>query len=107
MRVINSIISPKYVAVSCSASGNNQLVAGISGKRIRLVSCLLVADGTVAVKFRSASTDLSGAMSLVANSGFVAPEAVVGWVVAAQGEELNLNLSDAVQVSGMLVYEEV
>lgn len=105
-RVINAVVNPKYAAVSCAASGNNELVAAVAGKRLKLISALLVADGTVAVKFRSASTDLSGAMSLIVNSGFVIPESMVGWIVTSQGEPLNLNLSAAIQVSGMLVYEE-
>ncbi len=105
-RVIQAVINPKYAAVSCASSGSNALVAAVPGKRLKLIACILVADGTVAVKFRSASTDLTGAMSLIVNSGFVIPESVVGWCVTAQGEALNLNLSAAIQVSGMLVYEE-
>lgn len=105
-RVVQTVVKPKYAAISCSASGNNELVTAAPGKIIKLIACLLVSDGTVAVKLRSASTDLSGAMSLIANSGFVIPEAAIGWCVTAQGEALNLHLSAAIQVSGLLVYEE-
>lgn len=105
-RVINTIVSPKYLPISVSSSGNNEIVPLVAGRRIKVIAAILVSAGTVSVKFRSASTDLSGAMPLIANSGFVIPESFVGWVVTEPGEALNLHLSGAVQVSGMLVYEE-
>lgn len=105
-RVINTVVNPKYTPVNVSSSGDSELVAAVPGKRLKLISGLAVSAGTVSIKFKSASTDLTGAMPLIANSGFVIPEATAGWIVTAQGEALNINLSGAVQVSGMIVYEE-
>ena len=96
-------------AISLSATG--ELVAAIAGRRIRVLGYLMVAAGAVTVKFQSASTDLTGAMTLATgvpntamggNSLDVIPD-----VETAHGEALNLTLSGAVQVSGWLLYDVV
>lgn len=79
----------------------------MSGKRIRVVSYVIVASGAVNAQFRSgANTNLTGAMRLV-EAGGVSAHFDGGLFQTAVGEALNLNLSAAVQVSGHLTYEEV
>lgn len=61
----------------------------------------LVADGSVAVKFQSGSTDLPGPWGMMAGSqlsAFFLP----GMMCTAAGEALKLNLGSAVQVSGFV-----
>ena len=95
-------------AISAASSGANELVAAVAGKKIKVVSCLLVAAGAVTATFRSGATpNLSGAVSLAADGdSFVLPAAPPGyhWFETAEGAALNLVLNGAVAVAGCLVY---
>lgn len=99
----------RFATVSISSSGDNQIVAAVTGKKIKVLSATLVSSGTVSVKWRSGTTDLSGAMPLVANSGFVLPASSPGqghYFETAVTTALNINLSGAVAVSGHISYYE-
>jgi hypothetical protein len=104
-----TVLTPKYAVISGSASGNNTLVAAVSGKKIRMLSLLLVASGTVNVKFQSGAggTDLTGLMNLVANTGFSLAYSPIGHFETASNTLLNMSLSAAVAVGGVLTYVEV
>lgn len=95
-----------FAPINVSSSGDNTVVAGVTSKKIKVLSVVLVAAGAVSVKWRSGTTDLSGAMPLAANSGFVLPSAspVGRYFETASGQALNINLSGAVQVSGHISY---
>lgn len=99
----------KFATISASSSGDNLIVASVSAKKIKVLSATLVSSGTVSVKWRSGTTDISGAMPLVANSGFVLPASSPGqghYLETAVTTALNINLSGAVQVSGHISYYE-
>lgn len=97
------------VAASPAASGNNTLVAGVTGRKIRVLSAILVAAGTVSPKFQSGAggTDLTGAMPMVANGVITLPFNPEGWFETAPGALLNLNLNVAISVTGVVTYVEV
>lgn len=103
----------KFSKIDASSSGSNTIVAAVAGKKIRVLSYVIIAAGAVTAKWQSASTDLTGAMSLAANGGaapsvsVLAPGGVYGLFETASGEALNLNLGGAVNVSGHLTYIEV
>jgi len=97
-----------FAPINASASGDNTIVAAISGKRIRVVNYFMIAANAVNATWKSGSSaSLSGALPLVANVGGVCPEAVLGWLITTAGEALVLNLSGAVLVAGHIacVYE--
>jgi hypothetical protein len=99
----------KFATISATNSGDNQVLALVASKSIKVLSCALVASGTVSVKWRSNTTDLSGAMPLIASSGFVYPASAPGmgnYLETNIGEALNLNLSGAVAVYGHISYYE-
>lgn len=100
-------LTPKFATIAASSSGNNQIVAAVASKKIRVLSYVLVAAGTVAVKWRSASTDKTGAMPFVANTGVSVNFSPVGHLETVANEALNLNLDGAVSVAGSVVYVEV
>ena len=101
-------ITPKFAAIAASSSGDNTLVAAVTGKKIRAIKYVLVAAGTVSVKFKSgAGTDLTGAMPAAANSVIPGDYCPVGQFESAAGSALVLNLSGAVAVTGHLTYVEV
>lgn len=102
----------KHLLISTNASGNTTLVTGISGRAIRVYGYKLVAAGAVTTQFKSATTNLSGAMSQITgvpndadNSGNRLDPIPV--LQCGYGESLILALGSAVQVSGHLVYDFV
>lgn len=94
----------QFVPVSVSASGNTQLIAGVTGAKIRVTSFILVAAAAVTAKFVSgASPDLTGAMSLAIGKP-IGDNSHVGLFETAVGAALTITLGGAVQVSGHLGY---
>ena len=94
------------VLISGATSGNNTLVAAVTGKKIRVLSYVLVATTAVAVRFESAAggTALTGVMTLAAGVPLVVNLEREGHFETVAGELLNMELGGAVQVSGHMTY---
>ena len=103
------VIDVKHKKIDAASSGDNTLVAAVSGKRILVTSLFLVSAGTVNVRFESGAsgTALTGQMNLIANTGFALNYNEYGWFVTAKDELLNMELSDAISVDGSLSYREI
>lgn len=99
----------KYAVIDAASSGDNTIVAAVSGKKIRVLALSLVAAGAVTARFESGAggTALTGQMSMAANGVLVLPLNEAGWFETAAGSLLNLELGGAVSVDGCLVYQEV
>lgn len=97
----------QYAAISAASSGDNTLVAAVSGKKIRVLSYTLVPASSVAMRFESGAggTALSGVMTSAAI--LKADYNERGHFETAAGALLNLELGGAVQVSGHITYVEV
>jgi hypothetical protein len=54
--------SVKYAPINATTSGDTQIVAGVSGKRIRVIAYAVIASATVSIKFRSGTSDITGSM---------------------------------------------
>lgn len=96
-------------AISAASSGDNTLVAAVTGKKIKVLGIWMIASGDVDVRLESGAggTALTGVASLAADgNGYVLPMSRPGlhWFETAAAALLNLELSGAVQVSGSLVY---
>lgn len=96
--------------INAAASGANEIIPAVAGKKIIVQGYLLVAAGAVTATWKSATTALSGAMSLITGTPVPAPIGgdrmeVVPWLETASGEALNLTLGGAVQVSGHITYQ--
>lgn len=98
----------KYAVIDHATSGDNTLVAAVTGKKIRVLSYTLVAAAAVTVRFESGAsgTALTGQMSLAANGGVSCAFNPGGWFETAAGQLLNLELSAAQSVDGHLSYIE-
>jgi hypothetical protein len=96
----------KVASISHAASGDNTVVSLVSGKRIKVYSVVLVAVGTVDVKFKDgASTDLTGAMTFQAREGLTVAVAPPAFVLATSaGNAFIVNLSAAIGVRGWIAY---
>lgn len=99
---------PKFAQINASTSGDNTIVAAVTGKKIRVLQYVLIAAGAVNARWQSAAAGsyLSGALPLAAQAGASAAFGG-GLFETAAGELLNLELSAAIQVSGHLTYVEV
>lgn len=96
----------KFAALSGSASAD--LVALVSGKKIRVLAYTIVVGAAVTIKFQSGgSTDLTGAMPLAANGGISAPFSPLGHFETAAGAKLNLVLGSSQAFAGHITYVEI
>lgn len=87
-----------------AASGNTTVVDAVAGHKIRVLSYVLVGTGSQTAKFQSSTTtDLTGAMSLIAGNPVVAEFQREGHFETASGELLNLATS-ASTAMGHLTY---
>lgn len=104
MAIIDKKIGIGFKVVSKNTAADNELVAAVVGKKIRVLSYSLnAAGGANTVTWKSASTALSGAMD-IGDNVYVAAEANRGLFETAAGEALNLTLSAATLVAGHISY---
>lgn len=101
----------KHAAIDAASSGNNTLVAAVTGKKIRVHEIVLFNGhtSTQTIRFESGAggTALSGQMILAANGGFAPGWSEKGYFETAAGALLNLELGGATTVDGWLNYTEV
>ncbi len=104
-----NISAPIRAVINVAGSGDNTLVAAVTGRTIRVLSVVLVPAAAVTVRFESDAdgSPLSGEMPLAANAVFVLPHNQLGWFETVVAELLNLELSGAVAVDGILVFQTV
>jgi hypothetical protein len=97
-----------FASIDVATSGDNTIVAADATRKIKVLSYSLVCDGTVSVRWKSgAASNLSGAMSFVANTGIAPPGGTPagGHIMeTAVNQALVLNLSGAVGARGHLSY---
>ena len=101
----------KSAVINDSSSGDNTIVAAVSGKKIAVLGVFVMSDGTVDVRFEDgvAGAFKTGQMPLEAREGFVLP---IGgpesyWWIGSANTLLNLELSAAINVHGLVSYREI
>lgn len=106
----NTALTPKFKAITASSSGATTIVALVTSKKIRVLAWDLKVNAAVNFKWQShvTPTDLTG---LYYNSGQGDGVArafnPLGYFETVAGEALDINLSSAVAVGGVLTYVEV
>lgn len=100
-------------AIAASASGNNTVVTGVAGRRIRVLGFALSFSGSVNAKWNDGTSDMTGLYYGAANVQVASPPlpninpTICGHFVCAAGGNLILNLSGATAVGGHVVYDFV
>lgn len=94
----------KKALISLAATGD--VVAAVTGKKIRVVEFCIVAAGAVTANFESGTTDITGVMSLITGVP-VFGNTPFGCFETAAGAALRLTLGGSVQVSGWVNYQEL
>lgn len=104
MAIIEKKIKIQFAVVSKAAIADNEIVAAVSGKKIRVLSYTLnAAGGANTCTWKSATTALSGAMDIGDNVS-VSADCGAGLMETAAGEALNLALTAATLVAGHITY---
>ena len=104
-----SIQLVKHAAIDAASSGNNTLVAAVSGKKIRVLALFITMTGTlVTIRFEDGAdgTALTGQLGPTAGQTIVLPFNPVGWFETSAATLLNMELSGAQSVDGALTYIE-
>ena len=109
--VTNSSLTVRYGSVlfapiNATSSGDTQVVAAVSGRRIVVVAYAVIANATVSIRFRSGTTDITGSMRVVEGGG-IAHSYDAGLFQTVAGQALNINLSANAIVGGYVVYRTV
>lgn len=100
----------KFAAIDAATSGDNTIVAAVTGKKIRVLAGSLTMSGTaVTARFESAAggTALTGQMTPAQGQTIAIPFSPVGHFETVAGELLNLELGGAQSVDGWIVYQEI
>lgn len=97
----------KRAVIAATTTGDNTLVAAVTGKRIRVLSVVMSVSGALSARFESGAgvTALTGVMPLAANTVLQLDHNPLGWFETAAGALLNLELS-ANACHGFIVYQE-
>jgi len=89
------------IAINTNSTGDNDIVAAISGKGVLVFKIFFVASAATTVTFKDgASTSLTGAVSLTAGGSFVLDIDSEPWFVVSRGNAFIINQSGTAQLSG-------
>lgn len=100
----------QYAVVAAATGGDNTLVAAVTGKKIRVIALVLVASGganSVRLESGASGTAITGVMDIIDNGQLVLPYNPAGWCETAAAALLNMELSAATAVAGVLGYVTV
>ena len=106
----DSTVQIKYAKIDAASSGDNTVVAAVTGKKLRVISAYWTMTGTaVTVRWESGAsgTALTGQGTSLQGHTVMLPYNPGGWFETAAGELLNLELGGAQSVDGALAYVEV
>lgn len=90
----------QYVKVDTATSGDNTLLASVTGQKIYVYSGMIVAAGAMTTTLKDGTTTLTGAMTMATGTPLVFRPTVDDrplWIISGN---FVLNLSGATQVSG-------
>ena len=99
----------KHAVINTAGADSDEVVAAVSGKRIRVLAYVLSASAAATLTWKSATTAISGGLEFVGAAlvPFSAGFCPVGHFQTAAGEALNLESDAAGDFDGHLVYIEV
>jgi hypothetical protein len=97
--------SLRHAAFTVSSTGDNDLIAAVTGKKIRVYELQYFSDGTTSVKLKDgASTDLTKNMPVVANGSNGFANNGYAHFETAPGNAFVINQSGTANLSGYVKY---
>ena len=103
-RTVPAVSPHTNLAANPSGLGATQLVAAVANTKYRVLAVAVVATTANAVKFQSATNDISATFPLGANGGVVLPFNEHGWFETNPGEALNINMGTATATGVQIQY---
>ncbi len=100
----NSFLPVVLTFANPTLIGNTVVVTGVAGKKIRVLSIVVVDTAATTIKFQGNSIDRSAGFPFAANGGFILPFNPQGYFDTLAGETLNVNLSAATPVGVQISY---
>lgn len=100
---------PQFAPISALEKGYNEVISGVEGKSIRVVSCFVMSGDHATISFYSGEggISLSGEIDLKPTTGFVLPKNEYGWMQTLPGDPLIIQQNQPGSLGGMLTYIEV
>jgi hypothetical protein len=93
--------------VSFDSSGNNTIVAGATGKIVRVYRMVLISTSAVVLTLQDGSSNaLTGAMQMEAGTALEFNFDTMPWFITSAGNGFVANLGSGVQVSGVVYYTQ-
>ena len=99
----------KQAFVNATAAGNTQVIAAVSGRKLRVLWALVGNSGTavVDVNFQSSASAITATQPLAVDGGFMSNPQPAWFCETVAGEALNVNLSAIGAVAVTLGYIEI
>jgi hypothetical protein len=101
----------RSISLVAALQGTTEVVAAIANMKIQVLGLSYQTNGAVNVRFQSGGDNITGLFYGAGNSFIVLPivpdEDKQFWFETTKGAALNINLSGAVAVGGILVYKIV
>lgn len=94
----------QFAFINPAVGGDTQIVAAATGRRIRVVSLLVVTTLANSVHLRSSATPILATLPLAANGGVALPLNEYGYCETAVGEALSVNMTVATATGVQVVY---
>jgi hypothetical protein len=108
INTINGQAQVKYAPISVVTGSHTTVVAGVAGKKIRIIGMTLnnvVANGTAVWESSTSNTVITGAYSLAANGTISFPNDKYGYGETAAGDSLLMTVTGSSNtISGNLEY---
>lgn len=102
----------KTAKIDATSAGDNVILAGVVGKRIRVLAYILAISNNSYIRWKSGTTPISGEMHMSGGSNMAIhmgdqwPGGGLPVLVTEPGEALVLNVGGAVTVGGHMTYME-
>lgn len=96
--------SVQQTAINFSGGGNNTVVTGVAGKKIKVLQIYLVLGGASNLIFYSGLTALTGLMDFSTNGAFVLDFGQLPLTCINTLDSFIINSSGAVQIGGTVWY---
>lgn len=97
---------PKFARFSVFAASTTEIVAGVSGKRLRIHALIAGCLSAGAFTLYSGATPAFAGFSYANNGQIVVPHNPWGWLVFGQGAGINVHTTAANTVQGVIIYSE-
>lgn len=96
--------TPAFAQLTTSATGNQEVVASVSGKKIRVIAAALYGNASASVQWISSTAAISPLAYVGSNYGYVLPFNPAGWFETASNAGLRINATGSTNIGVHVTY---